>query len=129
MSDERRRKAQRDALSGTVEDRARAQRAQERADVPPWRTLIGEWVLLVGVRLHYRGRLVDLRTTASGDFVYCLHPLFEIDTFHNGGDGSYGTPKDGGPRYTTPEQPAVIPAGILDISLQPPEWPRGPSGR
>lgn len=123
MSDARNRQLEREAVAmgGDAEERHAAVAA--RHGDAPWSHLVGEWVQLTGVRYHYRGILRDVRVYGGSAWAL-MHPLYEIDSFYSD-THEHGEPSGGGPRYTTPERPGIVPlAPVVDMCAQPPSWPR-----
>jgi len=108
---------EREAMAGDGVARERLRRARERSwNVGLMDELMEEWVLYVGVRLHYVGRLLGLRHD-RGKTAMLMHPLRELDSFHG------GTPSGGGWRETSEEKPGLLfLAGALDVTLMPPRW-------
>jgi len=126
MSDEKRRAAERQAESeGGTEAAETAAKLENRVGRGPYSSMVERWVLITGVRNHYRGKLLSFGSDGLAMRLY-VHPLIEIDSYYGGEpDSPTGVLKDGGIRETSLEAPGIIlEAGILDVTLQPKSWPK-----
>ncbi len=123
MSDSRTQEVERLAKAGDPDAQRELARLKARNGDGPVSQHVGNWVLLVGVRCHYRGKILRTRTIHTDVELLC-HPLYELDSFYDEDQESFGKPQGGGPRFTTEERPgSVMLSTLLDVTAQPPDWP------
>lgn len=127
MSDEDRRKRQREAEKdpGSAESRARQAAEDERATGALGlerylNTFIGQWIYVEGVKMNYRGVLVGL-AYYSGDGTQLL-----VTPCHRVGDwGDYPTEANEEVMTSTPDHPRAIPWGsVTEFGLMQAHWPK-----
>ena len=93
-----------------AEERARRMTRGRHAD--KW----GEWIVIDGVRTHYRGRLQGVTELGFGRGLLHLHPAFELSALDNPASGEVQI-------GTSEEHPFDINTdAVIGVSLQPAAW-------
>ena len=123
MGDEERRrraraaKAEAETVGTNTAELERDEARERRYREDPYELLLNQWVLVQGVREHYRGHLVGVTHYAGG-------ARLVFDTLYHLDDFSQESPAlgDGGQKLETP---AILhEGGVLMICPQPRLWPK-----
>lgn len=123
MGDEERRRRSRAAKAeaetvGTTSAELERDEARERRYVNDvYAPLFGEWVLVQGVREHYRGHLMSVDYYAGG-------ARLVFDALYNLDDFNQETPNGGQGEQKLPPPQILLEGGVLMICPQPPKWPK-----
>lgn len=115
-NDTKMRELERKAALGDQEAQDRLAIERQRSAKGRHADKIGEWVLVMGFRDHFRGRLVGITELGSGRAIGHFHPFYWVGNAETRG----GELK----RPSTMENPSDLYLEVQEISLQPPDWPR-----
>lgn len=100
----------------TSENKEQFMTAADRGSYGPYDHLVGKFVVIHGVRVHFRGKLVEAVRRGERYYLH-LNPCYEVISFRNQQwhKLEHGNGED---------MPGVIPDHIACITLQPKEWPQ-----
>lgn len=115
------RKAKLDA--GDAVSAEQAEQALLRVCDRPYDHLIGHWILINGVRQHYRGHLIGVSYLTGGKIKFLFDVLYDLANYDD------DTPSVGNeteqPLKCSRDYPAVLNEdGVLTANLQPDAWPK-----
>ena len=117
MNDETMRKLERAAAQGDEEAAERLRAARNRITGGRHADKIGEWIVIDGVRDHYRGRLLGVTEVGGGQALLHLGPCYWLYSLEST-DGERAT-------TATEEHPIDMSSMVVGaVSLQPADWPR-----
>jgi hypothetical protein len=117
MSDEKRRRAERDAAVGLV-DKASVAHEFARAGLHPLASRVGDWLLVETWKMNYRGCLVDV-VNIDGQTTLAFHPMYRVGDY--GADGPVAEAR----METAPDKPSLLPwSSVAELSTMPLQWTR-----
>lgn len=111
------RKLEQDAALGDEDAEHRLLAARRRCGGGRHADKIGEWVMIDGVRDHYRGRLLSVVELGAGAAILRLAPCYWLGSLESTAGEVTTT--------ATEEHPLDLSSWVVGaVSLQPADWPR-----